>query len=467
MSHRMGRKFDRHQILRQKDPWEVARNVFDVALELALLGYVDKATELYNLFESFASGCKTSWSPGLVFAWEATGLWPETIPAEERSPEAIKKLETERIVWKRETHLSEEGLEKLIATATGGGKMNAWGDTELRADDLTAAIDLALYMNKREKALDILQVIADNWNVCWLELSKSRQAWRYLKHHALARTIEIDDAKLDVFFKDVYATFKERLEKGAVRIFKDVPVKELARMCSENTVKNAVWEEMDDVDPDDPPETILYEPATEEQIKECEKRIGNTLPSDFKELLLTTNGMGPCWNGFFGEPRLLSVDELQVSDAQEQQEIWEEAAVEIVFVTDMSVKVKWPRMDRVIQINGGGEDSKFVWLMEPALKQSMGAAFFAAVQQLPPHEQQHVMKLLGYYHAGVENVNDIEGWQVAVWCPQTLSLVSYMSFKEYFETLAGDTANEDILDEEDEQGRLLHSHDVFAYQLRH
>ncbi|KAF2678053.1 hypothetical protein K458DRAFT_317943 [Lentithecium fluviatile CBS 122367] len=460
----MGRKFDKHQVLRQKDPWEVARSVFDIALEFALLGYVDRATELYNLFETFAAGCKASWSPGLYFAWEATGLWPDSIPAKEQTSEFLRKLETERIVWKRETNLSEEGLEKLITVATGGGTADAWGEKELRADELTAAMDLALYMNRRDRALDLLQVIADNWNVCWEELSRSRQAWRYLKHHALARSIEIDEAKLEVFFKEVLDTFKERLERGAARVFKDMPIKELVRLCNDNTIKNAVWEEMD-IDPDEPPETILHEGATEAQVKACEERIGHDLPNDLKDFLRATNGMESLWNGFCGEPRFLSTDEIHVFDGREQQEAWEEAAVEIGFVTDMSIKPVYPRLERAIQINGGDEQTKFVWLLEPELGQRMTAAFFDAIQQLPEVERKKFMAMLGYFHAGVETTEDV-GWQVCTWCPAELSLLTFQSFKEYLEKLTGDTANEDIFDETDAQGRPLYSNEVFAYQLR-
>ena len=460
----MGRKFDKHQVLRQQDPWEVARNVFDIALELALLGYVAKATQLYNLFETFAAGARTSWSPGLYFAWEATGLWPDSIPAHERTPEYLRSLETERIVWKRETHLSEEGLEKLITVATGGGRMDAWGEKELRADDLTAAMDLALFMNRRDRALDLLEAIANNWHLCWQELSKSRQAWRYLKHQALARTIEIDETKLDTFFGEVHATFAERLEKGAARIFKDTPMKELAQKCNDNTIKNAVWEEMD-VDPDEPPETILHEGATEEQIAECEKRIGHDLPHDFKELLRATNGMGSLWNGFCGEPPYLSTEDIHNFDGREQQEAWEDASVEIGFVTNMSIKPVYPRLESAIQINSGDEHSKFVWLLTPETSQRMGAAFFETIKKFPPDEGKKIMTMLGFFHAGVETNEDV-GWQVCVWCPGELSFNTFNSFREYFELLVGDSANEDVFDETDSRGRQLFSTEIFAYQLR-
>jgi cell wall assembly regulator SMI1 len=465
MSHRMGRKFDRHQILRQKDPWEVARNVFDIALELALLGYIDAATDLYNLFEGFSQGCKSSWSPGLYFAWEATGLWPESISVKDRAPEVIAKLETERTLWKRDTNATPEGLEKLIKTATGGGKMDEFGDAQLRSDDLTAAIDLALFMGDKEKALEILKTFADNFHATWVDLSKSRQVWQLLKDKTLARLIEVDEDKVEAFIKDVYATFEERLRRGALRVYLDTPVPELVKMCNDNTMENAVWEEMDEIDPDNPPTCILRPGASENQIVDLEKKLGHDLPSDFKEFLSLTNGMESYWNGFYGEPRFLGTNEIEIFNASEQQEIWNEASVDIAFITNMSVKVDWPTLDRVIAINAGSESSKFVWLIEPEVGQKIGGAWFAAFQQLPPEEQAHVQQMMGYFHAGKENAGQVD-WQVAVWDPSTLDLTSYHSWKEYLEKVAGDTANADILDEEDEEGRLMHSHDIIAYQLR-
>jgi hypothetical protein len=461
----MGRKFNRHQVLREKDPWEVARNAFDIALELALLGYVEEATELYNLFESFSSSCHSSWSPGLYFAWEATGLWPASIPTEKRTSDALSKLENERILWKRDTNATDEGLDKLIATATGTANTTDWAEESvIRPDDLTAAIDLALYMDNREKALEILQVFADNFDTTWLALSKSRQAWQYLKHQTLARTIQVDEDKLTAFKKEVYETFKERLEKGARRIYKDLPTTELVRMCNENTLRNAVWEEMD-VDPDDPPESILHAGATDKEIADLQARLGVTLPDDFIEFLSATNGLESTWNGFSGEPKLRGTDSICVADASEQQEDWETAHVKIPFVSTLSVEPAWPKLDHVIQINDGSKLSNFIWLLEPALGQQIGAAFFAAFGQLPAEEQTHVKKMLEYFHAGRENADQI-GWQVCVWSPPTLNVVTYHSWREYLEMLAGDTANEDVLDEEDDQGRLLHSEDIFAYQLR-
>src|SRR5438874_63447 len=111
MSHRMVRKFSPQQTLIEKSTWDVARNATDIALEFALLGYVEVATRLFTVTAEFNKACRAAWSPGLYFAWESTGLWPECIPPEERTPEALAKLENERILWKRETHKDAGGIQ--------------------------------------------------------------------------------------------------------------------------------------------------------------------------------------------------------------------------------------------------------------------------------------------------------------------------------------------------------------------
>ncbi|KAF2660084.1 hypothetical protein K491DRAFT_688686 [Lophiostoma macrostomum CBS 122681] len=235
-------------------------------------------------------------------------------------------------------------------------------------------------------------------------------------------------------------------------------------MCNENTLSNAVWEEMD-VDPDDPPTTILRPGATKKQIAECEARLGHDLPDDFREFLSLTNGMDSIWNGFYGEPKLLGTDEIYVFDASELQDGWQNASVQMKFIPDMSVKPEWTTLDRVLMINDGADDSKYLWLLEPELGRQYAGSFFAAYQALPLHEQEQVRSVLQIFHAGKENASEIN-WQTCVWSPPTLEAQGYQTFREYLEIMAGDTANDDILEEEDDQGRLLHSHDIFAYQLR-
>ncbi|KAF1998386.1 hypothetical protein P154DRAFT_250780 [Amniculicola lignicola CBS 123094] len=463
LSHRMGRKFDAHHILREKDPEHVAGNLFNVALEFAVLGHIDTSTELYELAEAFSSDCKRSWSPGLYFAWEAVGKWPESIPAKDRSPEALEKLETERIVWKRQSVNKEEEMSALIKRATKG-KMDEWGEVQIQGDDLTAAIDLAMFWGFEDKAMEILQIFADNFHSSWDQLPKSRKVWKLLSEKNLSKLIGIDENKMDNFRKEVMETFRERLEKGARRIFKDLPMKDLVQLCNDNTIKNAIWEDMG-VDGDDPPTTILRKGATPEQIEALEKKIENTLPDEFKEFLSITNGMESVWNGVFGEPKILGTEEIHIFDATEQQEQWIDSAVKIPFVTTMSVKVEWPPMNRVVQINEGDEESKFLWLIEPEYGNEIGVRFFKAFGQLPPDEREQIQKLLGYFHAG-KDANTKLGWQVGVWAPSTLDLITHHSWREYLELLAGDTANQDVYDEEDDEGRLTHSHEIFAYTLR-
>jgi hypothetical protein len=464
MSHRSYRKFSRHHILGQKDPWEVARNAFEISLELALLGSVEEATRLFTLFENFSAECKPIWSPGLYFAWEATDLWPDCVPASERTLEALRKLEIERILWKRETSATDAGLDSLIRVATGDGKKGAWGHAQLRRDDLTAAVDLAIHMNKAEKAGEIIQIIAENFDRMWIDLSKSRKVWSYLKDGILTRAIGIDVGRLRDFQNEAYSTFEERIKNGPRRLLKNLSMKELVDMCNDNTLRNAVWEEME-VDSGIPPETILHKGATREEVVALEQRLGLDLPEDYKEFLIVTNGLESVWNGFHGEPKLLGTDAVHKVDATEQQRAIREASVNVGFYMNMSVKVDWEPMTDVIQVNDGTEDSKFVWLLDPEHTKRTAARFFAAIAQLPAHELAHVREMLEHFHAGVEDGSQLD-WVVCVWSPQTLELANYNSWREYLEVVAGEAANEDTVDEVDEDGRMLHSLEIIAYQLR-
>lgn len=464
MSDFHGKKFSRHHVLRQKAPSDVARNAFDIALEFAVLGYIDEATQLFDLFESFSSGSKSSWSPGLYFAWEATGIWPESIPLADRTPEAIQKLEVERIVWKRNSNATVEGLSKLRATATNGGQKDKYGDMQLRLDDLTAAIDLAVHIDQQAEATELLQIVADNFHLTWQAISRSRHTWRHLKDKVLSRAIGVNEEKFLALRSEVLETFRDRLERGPQRPLKSLSMKDLVAMCNENTLRNAVWEEMD-VDPKHPPSTFLHPGATADEIASLEKRLGYELPDDFKEYLSLTNGMDSLWNGFHGEPRLLGTEEIRIVDATEQQNTWNSAPTNIGYYMSMSIKIDWEPFHRIILVNDAAADSKYIWLLEPKHVQRAATTYKEVVAKLPQDEREHVQKLSEYMYAGVDRTTEV-GWVILEWNPQTYGLASYYSWREYLEIIAGDTANEDILDEEDEQGRLIHHRDIIAYSLR-
>lgn len=460
MSHRTYKKFSRHHILEQKDTWEVARNAFEVSLELALLGSIEEATKLFTLFEDFRTECKSIWSPGLCFAWEATNAWPDCIPASDRAPEALRKLEVERILWKRETSATDNGLANLIKMATGDGKKDAWGHAVLRRDDLTAAAELAIHMNNAEKTREVIQIIAENFDQMWIDVAKSRKVWSYLKDGGLARAIGVDEGKLKDFEAEAYRTFEERIQNGPRRLLKDLSMKELVALCNNNTLRNAVWEDME-VD-SGIPESILYKGATKDEIADLERRLGLELPDDYKEFLTVSNGMESVWNGFHGEPKLLNTDSVRMVDATEQQIAIEGASANLGFYLSMSVKVEWEPLRDVIQVNDGTEETKFVWLLPPEHTRRSAEIFYAALAQLPADEQGHITKMVRHYYGSRSDLS----WIVCVWSPETLELANYSSWREYVEVMAGDAANEDIVDETDEDGRLLHSMEIIAYQLR-
>jgi len=132
-------------------------------------------------------------------------------------------------------------------------------------------------------------------------------------------------------------------------------IAELVKLCNDNTIKNACWEETD-YDPDNPPITILRNPATPEAIAALEKRLDHGLPDDYKEFLSISNGLGSWWNGFFGEPEISSTDTVQIMDATEEQNKWTELGVEFLRIPNPPVNTAF---ESVIKINNGDSDTEY------------------------------------------------------------------------------------------------------------
>ncbi|OCL12851.1 hypothetical protein AOQ84DRAFT_136979 [Glonium stellatum] len=465
MSLKASRKFSPQHILTEKSTWDVARNASEIALEFALLGYISIATSLFSTTVEFNNACKGAWSPGLYFAWEAADSWPTYIPPEDRTPEALTKLENERILWKRDTHMDEAGLDRLLSVAQGDASGALWGRSSLRPDDFAAALDLALFLGKEDRAREILKTIAKNFHWMFKDVSKSRRAWKLLKDKALAQELGLKDEKVLAFAEEVRRVFQQRIDDGPIRRpYEHKTIAELVKLCDENTIKNACWEETD-YDPDNPPNTILRDPAAPEAIAALEKRINHGLPEDYKEFLSISNGLGSWWNGFFGEPEISSTDTVQIMDATEEQNKWTELGVELLRIPNLPICMNWPAFESVFKINNGDSDSEYVWLIGPELvrkaRQSLWEAYEKADEAVKGQIDEAIQSTYGSKAAS----DELE-WLVTTWSSRGLELYTYASFREYLEYVVGETAKEDIMGEEDEEGRPLHSHYVFAYSLR-
>ncbi|KAF2815779.1 uncharacterized protein BDZ99DRAFT_457733 [Mytilinidion resinicola] len=463
----MGRKFDPHQTLIEKVTWDVARNCTDIALEFALLGYIDIATSLFNITADFNSTCRASWSPGLYFAWEATNSWPAAIPAEERTLKYLAKLENERLLWKRDTHKEEGGLEKLLETAQGYAKAAVWGSATLRPDDYAAALDLAIFQGRKDKAQEIVKTIADNFHMMYRELSKSRLAWSMLKDKVVAQELGLDDGKVRAFGEEVLKTFQKRIKDGPLRRpYENKSMRELVQLCNDNTLKNAIWEETD-YDPDNPPTTIIREPASAEEVTALERRLGckSGLPDDFKEFLLVSNGLDQWWNGFFGEPELSGTDAVRIYDAQGHQQEWDEEGIDLTNIPGLPFKTVWPKFDHTVLINAGDAETVLVWMIEPEVIEVARKLLWETYEESDEETKKQFMECLNAAYGSKEGSDELT-WLIISWCPQAAKMQTFSCFREFLEYLAGETAREDTMDEEDAQGRPLYSHDVFAYGLR-
>lgn len=120
-------------------------------------------------------------------------------------------------------------------------------------------------------------------------LTESPRAWGVFKDGALARALSMDDIEAREYISVIRGAIDERMRSGRIQL-PEAQMKETLEDVSHNATKSprvvAWYEEMDWA----PPETLLFNPAPEEEIHATEKRLGVELPEDYKNFLRISNG---------------------------------------------------------------------------------------------------------------------------------------------------------------------------------
>ncbi|RSM08367.1 hypothetical protein CDV31_008179 [Fusarium ambrosium] len=90
-------------------------------------------------------------------------------------------------------------------------------------------------------------------------------------------------------------------------------IRQLLDELDRNTRANAtsLYEEIGE---DVPESLFVLPPATDEQILALERKLDLVLPDDYKEFLKISNGFGGSWNGYYLEPPLHGVEDVEWED---------------------------------------------------------------------------------------------------------------------------------------------------------
>lgn len=303
-------KVDKDDILSHPSLPVIYTIIRGLAQELAILGKIDFASRITDLLLS-QNG--TEHGIGLMrclnFAFEQTGDWPSVIPTAARSKKALDELEGPPA-----GPMDEKKYNELM------------NETDLCGRDPALCLTIAVVLCEKEGRTDVEEIRKDERVVRALEqitehfhdyidaLTQHRRIWPLLASGVLAEHLGVDDATLCATAEDVVETVRIRIEQGRQKgEHEGLPIKQLLEVLVENTRKNAgtLYEENDQ----DPPENYLHDPATPQDIADLEQRLKiPSLPADYKDFLLTSNGLEAVYNGQTLTPPLFNTQNVLLSD---------------------------------------------------------------------------------------------------------------------------------------------------------
>lgn len=353
------RQFDRDALLTNPSLSEVYNKLVSVASEFAVLGEIETTRTLVSLL---LRDTTLDWQRQQLKIFEpffaAAGLWPVEIPEEDRTTKTASKTAAKHSLDDEENGRQKDDEKKLQEQM----KQARDGGSSVVVDALCTAMRLA------SKHIEDLQEIKSDSRVQEaLELiSKNLHRKRIIKslvaRHELcgilsagelAQKVPVDKAKLEAAGKEVIATFSERFTKGRKKHdIESKPMKEVLLELERYTKANGTshWDAMEE----SVPETLfVLPPATDEQVSSLEKKLGITLPDDYKDFLKISNGFGGTWNGYHLDNPLYGVDD--VSWARESFEVpYVELHNSISGIIELRIndisKPEWPSSGRAVEI---------------------------------------------------------------------------------------------------------------------
>ncbi|KAJ4322069.1 hypothetical protein N0V84_005007 [Fusarium piperis] len=325
------KKFDAETILTSSDLPALYHSIHELAKEFAVLGQIKTAKSLISLLLSqYSSDWQLRQIGPLNFAFAEVNEWPDQISQEERTEEALDNLATSiTLDLGNESDAEEDDpaeLDVLLQTAKHSDASSGGAAIE-RSNALASALAMAIRLAsqhtssveeieadpKVQKALEYIAVRM-HANQAINSLIQHRKNWCLLSTGALARKIPVDMTKVKAFGQEVIATFTERLKNGRhTHPREKKPIKELLDELDRNTKANGT-SHYAEIEEEVPESLFILPPATDDQISALERRLDIVLPDDYKQFLKISNGFGGSWNGYYLEPPIHGVDDVEWAD---------------------------------------------------------------------------------------------------------------------------------------------------------
>jgi hypothetical protein len=178
-----------------------------------------------------------------------------------------------------------------------------------RTAGLMIALDIYLRLEKEEAQTTFERICGRfQYEEQVEQLACSRIAWKKLlatPSRPILDLLQIHPAKLRPAVTRTLQMAEHRLEHGPKRRYKGERfIEKLAHAVSANTFHNCPYDVLAAYRPPEKPRSrpedangLLRPPCSSSEIEGLEKRLGVTLPEDYKEFLSATNGLESMWNG--------------------------------------------------------------------------------------------------------------------------------------------------------------------------
>ena len=419
----------------------------------------DVQAKLEDLAKSWAQGW---WSPDQEFlgvGWEALQLQKQKEQTALSKPPAYRIKE---ILAAIDQMHPEEYRDSLKGMKTSSGLVKAL-DLRLQIEDQEHEAEDQEDLPSVDK---LLSMIAKRLNTDWkvAKLSQSRRIWKILSQGALARVMGIDTEKVEAFAKVFEETVDERFEKGRSD-YSEMSIKDVLKQIEANSRANAEADNEEWYRNLGEDETPFRDPATSQEIDETEERLGISLPDDYKDFVMTTNGFGSGFEGFIIEPPLHPLSDLR--RFRDDEDYFTELSltcfpsdefVSAVYAWDPCFDFDEPKVGKeAVEIGTGDPDN--VWLISPSKMNEVKDLVRKVLKNDTCNERVKIsIRRMIEGFAGSEEKFWNLGWGCVTWAAGGYAcMTAYPSFKAYLQSVMHDG----MKDKDD----LLSEGNLFGYAM--
>ncbi|KAF4340097.1 hypothetical protein FBEOM_5957 [Fusarium beomiforme] len=318
-----------------------------------------------------------------------------------------------------------------------------------RSAGLMITLDICLRLGKEEEVQTLLKKICGRFHTEEQieQLVCSRAAWNQIlavPDRPILDFLNIHPAKPRPTVSRALRMAENRLQAGPRRRYDNQSIEKLVHIISENTYKNCPYDMLNACRPRDnlrvPPKDadgLLRRGCRVSGIRALEKRLGVTLPDDYKEFLRITNGLDPMWDGqtlvdYLASAREVNWQEIDFLDGDELPLLHEDEPLPW-----KRNDLYWPTVTkpRCICLSNPQNKAGHLFLVHKDLLQPAKDYFFQTYEERDESQCRELDRLVQEIYGSMENFRNLE-WGLLSWNEWNFTFYPYNGFRDFLEQMA-------------------------------